>query len=74
MTRMPSIVFECGWSKTRKKLHEDMRVWLIGGRPHVQIVIVIKWTRKSGDQVTGDIEVFERDEDDNPRSIQKEVC
>jgi hypothetical protein len=74
MTPLPSIVFEAGWSETREKLHDDMRLWLIGGRPHVEIVIVIKWTRTSGARVTGDIEVFKRDENDNPWSVQKEVC
>jgi hypothetical protein len=70
----PTIVVESGWSETREKLHEDMRVWLIGGRPHVQMVIVVKWTRTSDERVTGDVEVFECDENDYPRSVQKEVC
>ncbi|QKX59431.1 uncharacterized protein TRUGW13939_06565 [Talaromyces rugulosus] len=69
----PTIVVESGWSETREKLHEDMRVWLIGGRPHVQMVIIVKWTRTSDERVTGDVEVFERDENDQPRSVQKEI-
>jgi len=70
---MPTIIVEAGWSESRKKLHDDMHIWLEGGRPHVQLVFVIKWTRsRSNSKVKGDIEIFTLGEN-GPVSIQKEV-
>lgn len=72
---MPTIVVESGWSESRKKLHDDMRIWINGGRPFIQMVFVIKWTRGSGSNnnlVRGDIEIF-RLGTAGPISVQKEV-
>ncbi|CRG89778.1 hypothetical protein PISL3812_06817 [Talaromyces islandicus] len=72
-SKVPTIVVEAGWSESRSQLHEDMKLWLTGGRPDVQLVIVLKWTKGLEDRVEGDVEVFERDASGSPRSVQRET-
>jgi hypothetical protein len=37
-------VIESGWTES-SRLHADMRLWLIGGQPEVQVVIVLRWSK-----------------------------
>lgn len=37
-------------------LHRDMRLWLVGGAGQVQLVLLPKWTKHAGGQVSGVIE------------------
>jgi hypothetical protein len=47
-----------------------MKLWMDGGAPTVQVVLLIKWTLISGHRVKGDIEVYYRG---NPNLIRNEV-
>ncbi|KAJ9365593.1 hypothetical protein DTO280E4_562 [Paecilomyces variotii] len=40
---LPSFVIESGWSESLPRLRSDMRLWLVGGQPEVQIVIILNW-------------------------------
>lgn len=40
---LPSFVIESGWSESLPRLRSDMRLWLFGGQPEVQIVIILHW-------------------------------
>lgn len=57
-------------------LEEDTRLWIVGGRPWVQMVIVIRWAKVgvSGERVRGDVEFWDRDDEvRGPRLMYKEV-
>ncbi|CRG90861.1 hypothetical protein PISL3812_07907 [Talaromyces islandicus] len=69
---MPTIVCESGWSESAAKLREDMRIWLIGGRPHVQAVFVAEFSKRRDGRVAGIVEQFEPDPNGDIRSVQKE--
>ncbi|KAJ9215657.1 hypothetical protein DTO166G4_2763 [Paecilomyces variotii] len=66
---LPSIAIEAGWSEGLPRLHADMRLWLVGGHPQVQLVIVLRWTKLSGtpvQRVKGIFEIWQRDAANNP--------
>ena len=50
-----------------------MRLWLRGGAGSVQIVLLIKWTKISGNRVKAFVEVYELDPAGNERLRQTEV-
>ncbi|KAF7177692.1 hypothetical protein CNMCM7691_006088 [Aspergillus felis] len=63
----PSFVIEVGWSESPRWLVEDMRQWMMGGRPHVKIVLILKFARKGRtNEVTGKAELYVRDAAGNP--------
>ena len=68
---LPTVVFESGWSESRRQLHKDRDLWLHGGQGSVKAVIILKWTKR-GKKVRGDVEVFDLGPN-GIRSIQKEV-
>ena len=70
---MPTVVVEAGWSESIPKLHQDMRLWLRGGAGFVQIVLLFKWTRMSGNRVKAFVEVYDLDAAGNERLLQHEV-
>jgi hypothetical protein len=37
-------VFESGWSESYPELIADKNLWLDGGAPHVNVVIIVKWS------------------------------
>lgn len=57
---LPTIVLEAGWSETWTKLHVDDSLWIQGGAPHVNVLLLIKWTKASGQRVTGRLEVWRK--------------
>ena len=61
VTFLPTLVIESGWSEARPHLYRDRDLWLQGEASFVTVVILIKWTKESGDRVQGDLEVFDRD-------------
>lgn len=73
MLPFPTIVVESGWTESCARLNNDKDLWLIGGRPHVQLVFLIKWAKLSGGRVKGDIEIHGRDQSGNAMLLQTEV-
>ena len=70
----PTVVVEAGWSESVPKLHKDMRLWLVGGAGSVQVVLLFKWTKISGNQVKAFAEVYDLDPaTGNERLLQTEV-
>ncbi|KAG5295599.1 hypothetical protein I7I50_08399 [Histoplasma capsulatum G186AR] len=72
MLPFPTIVVESGWTESCARLNNDKDLWLIGGRPHVQLVFLIKWAKLSGGRVKGDIEIHGRDQSGNAMLLQTE--
>ncbi|KAE8309985.1 hypothetical protein BDV41DRAFT_579960 [Aspergillus transmontanensis] len=58
-TVMPSVVVECGQSKSWLRLLEDKALWLEGGVPYVNAVLLIKWS-VTGNKVAGYLELHRR--------------
>ena len=61
---LPSFVIESRWSESLPRLHSDMALWLVGGQPEVQVVIILCWSKLTGNpiqQIKGIFEVWERD-------------
>ncbi|CRG83137.1 hypothetical protein PISL3812_00485 [Talaromyces islandicus] len=69
--KYPTIVFECGWSETSKKLIEDMRIWILGGNPEVQLVFIAKFSRLTGSRIEGYVELYGRDENCQPTLLTR---
>lgn len=61
---------ETGEMEGRAKLHQDMRLWLIGGMGQVQLVLLFNWSKISGGLVKGDLEVWDLDPTGNERLVQ----
>lgn len=53
-------MFEVGDSESYPRLVADKDLWLTGGAPVVNVVVLIKWTRVAGNCVKGFIEVWRR--------------
>jgi hypothetical protein len=70
----PSFVIECGDCESRERLLEDMRLWLIGARPFVKVVVIIMYARRGNtNQVEGRAELYVRDANGNPVLQQEAV-
>lgn len=70
---MPSFVIESGWTESiLPRLHSDIHLWLVGGQPAVQVVIVLRWTKLTP-HITGVFEVWERNTEDVPYLKQEGV-
>jgi hypothetical protein len=68
----PSFVIEVGCSESHRWLVDDMRLWMMGGRPHVKIVLIIKFARMARtNEVTGKAELYVCDVSGNPFCQQK---
>ncbi|OAX78619.1 hypothetical protein ACJ72_07069 [Emergomyces africanus] len=72
MLPLPTIVVESGWTESYTRLNNDKDLWLIGGRPHVQLVFLIKWAKLPGGRVKGDTEIHGRDQSGNATLLQTE--
>ncbi|KAE8332771.1 hypothetical protein BDV39DRAFT_199769 [Aspergillus sergii] len=59
VTGMPSVVVECGQSKSWLRLLEDKALWLDGGAPYVNAVLLMKWS-VTGNKVAGYLELHRR--------------
>jgi hypothetical protein len=70
---LPRIAIESGWSENFPKLQRDKDVWLVGGAPDVQLVILLKWFKLSRSRVKGLIQVWKRDAAGNPVLRLEEV-
>ncbi|KAE8340437.1 hypothetical protein BDV24DRAFT_175335 [Aspergillus arachidicola] len=57
--RLPSIVFECGWSESWPRLHADKDLWMYGSTT-VKMVILLKWSKCAGNRCKGTAEVWTR--------------
>ncbi|OXV09244.1 hypothetical protein Egran_02989, partial [Elaphomyces granulatus] len=73
---LPSFVIESGWTESLPRLHADMRLWLIGGQPEVQVVIVLRWSKLTGnptERIKGIFEVWERNSTNMPYLKQEGI-
>lgn len=66
-------MIETGWDEAYSRLRSDVDLWLLGGKPYVKVVMLLKWTRTSDSKVTGAIEVYSRDLTGIPAIRQSEV-
>ncbi|KAH2187862.1 hypothetical protein KXV73_004588, partial [Aspergillus fumigatus] len=63
----PSFVVEIGWTESHRRLTDDMRLWMVGGRPYVKIVLVVKFARRGRtSKVTGKVGLYVPDSAGNP--------
>ncbi|GKZ23112.1 hypothetical protein AbraIFM66951_000018 [Aspergillus brasiliensis] len=61
-TFLPTVVIESGYyNESSTKLQYDKDLWLLGGAPHVNVVILIKWDKEAdSNRVSGWIELHRR--------------
>lgn len=61
-TLLATVVIECGYyNESNTKLQCDKDLWLLGGAPHVNVVILIKWDKEAdSNRVSGWIELHRR--------------
>lgn len=53
---------------------DDMKLWLVGGRPDVNVVILLNWSRKANtNQMQGSAEVYIRDAMEKPYLRQRVI-
>ncbi|KAL1876687.1 hypothetical protein Plec18167_005095 [Paecilomyces lecythidis] len=67
--QIPGVAIEIGWSEGVPQFHRDKRLWLMGGQPEAQLVIVLRWTTISETPVQqgrGVFEIWERDAGNTP--------
>ncbi|EGC41924.1 conserved hypothetical protein [Histoplasma capsulatum var. duboisii H88] len=69
---LPTIVVETGWSESWPRLYADKDLWLMGGGGAVQLVMLIKWTKITGNRIKGDLQVHGRDPAGNVVLLQAE--
>ncbi|KAJ9255576.1 hypothetical protein DTO207G8_2966 [Paecilomyces variotii] len=69
---LPSFAIESGWAESVPRLRPDMRLWLVGGQPEVQIVIILH-SEAPIQRIIGIFEVWERDSANVPRLKQNGV-
>ncbi|PKX94993.1 uncharacterized protein P174DRAFT_418964 [Aspergillus novofumigatus IBT 16806] len=63
----PSFVIECGDTESKERLLEDMRLWLIGARPFIKVILIIIYARRGNtNQVEGRAELYVRDANGDP--------
>ncbi|KAL4991134.1 hypothetical protein BDW68DRAFT_193409 [Aspergillus falconensis] len=60
-----STVAESGWSDSWPKLIAGMELWLRGGRPNVQLVLLFNWSKRANNSVAGEVRMYERTADGN---------
>lgn len=70
----PTAVFESGWTESWNRLTNDVRLWLVDGSPNVNVVFLLKWSKKArSNQVSGFVEVYVREITSNPLVRQRLV-
>jgi len=70
--RYPTVCFEVGWSESQPLLERDMRGLLVGGQDKINVVILIKWTKRTAG-VGGKVQVWRLDAAGVPRKDQEET-
>lgn len=69
----PTVLIESGWNECSwSHLKDDARLWLLGARPNIQMVISICWSHVGG-QIKGTLRVYERGVNDSLLERQVEV-
>lgn len=69
----PTVLIETGWTESSwSYLKDDARVWLLGARPNVQMVISICWSHIER-QIKGTLRVYERGVNNSLLERQVEV-
>ncbi|OJD13249.1 hypothetical protein AJ78_06271 [Emergomyces pasteurianus Ep9510] len=69
---LPTVVIETGWSESWSRLNADKDLWLVGGGGAVQLVMLIIWTKVTGNRIKGDLQVHGRDPAGNVVLLQAE--
>lgn len=64
---------ESGWSERWPQLNQDSDLWMRGGAPEVQLVLIFHWRKLRGGRVRGDLQVWDRDALGNANLRQTEV-
>lgn len=54
---MPSVVVETGYTESWPKVQEDRDLWLQGDAPFVNVVVLVKFNKRSNGRVAAYIEV-----------------
>lgn len=54
---MPSVVFESGLTESYPRLLNDKDLWLLGGAPNVNVVLLLKLDKRSNNRVAAFLEL-----------------
>ncbi|GLA87419.1 hypothetical protein AtubIFM56815_001845 [Aspergillus tubingensis] len=63
---LPTVVIESGYTESTARLYADRDLWLQGGAPHVNVVILIKWNKRVDNHIGGWIKLHRRGGSDVP--------
>ncbi|KAJ5804299.1 uncharacterized protein N7518_000602 [Penicillium psychrosexuale] len=69
----PTVAVECGWSETMQRLHDDLNLLLVGGAGSVKVVIIVQWSKLTGNRVSGVAELYMCNRYGIPICRQREV-
>lgn len=69
---LPTVVVETGWPESWPRLDADKDLWLVGGAS-VELVLLVRWTKISGNRVKGDLHVHGKNPAGNVVLLQTEV-
>lgn len=67
--RMPTVVVETGYTESWTKLVDDANLWLVGGSPDVNAVLLVKFSKLSNNRVKGYLELRRSHGPDSPRMV-----
>ncbi|KAJ5186482.1 hypothetical protein N7449_011246 [Penicillium cf. viridicatum] len=70
---LPTVAVESGWSETMPRLQNGLNILLVGGDGSIKVVIIIKWSRLTGNRVSGVAELYKCDRNGIPVREQREV-
>jgi hypothetical protein len=71
---LPSVVVEGAWSEDMDKfLNDDRLIWLVGGRPDINKLILCRFKKEGGRKVSGRAELWGLDTKGNQVMLQQEV-
>ncbi|KAL5359507.1 hypothetical protein BJX96DRAFT_174410 [Aspergillus floccosus] len=71
-TAFPTVVIESGWSESFPYLRRDKDLWMQGCST-VNVVILLKWSKLSGNRVKGTAEIWTRDTAGNLQSREMQI-
>ncbi|KAJ5922752.1 hypothetical protein N7516_010455 [Penicillium verrucosum] len=63
---LPTVAVECGWSESMPRLHNDLNILMVGGNGDIKVVIIIKWSKLTGNRVSGVAELYKCDRNGIP--------
>ncbi|OGM42404.1 hypothetical protein ABOM_008404 [Aspergillus bombycis] len=66
---LPMIAVEVGYTESWPKLLRDRDLWIIGGAPHVNAVLLVKWNLRKNNHVAGYLELHRPGVANPPRLV-----